>query len=256
MPTLSALLITRNEERNVEACLQSLTWTDQIVVVDSGSIDKTCEIASRYTNQVVFHEWSDHSAQLNYGQTLASGDWILRIDADERVTPALRSEIQAILRGAQPSQFDAYRLPIRDWMFGKFVAHGSWPHQAHVRLYRSGHVTWAGAVHEHAEVRGRIGRLSEPLLHYSHVTVGHFIDKLNRYTSIEADEMFQQGLRAGLPGALLGAMRAFLGQYVRLRGFRDGGHGLILAIYMATYYFTTRAKLWSLWYMHDHRDPK
>ena len=94
--------------------------------------------------------------------------------------------------------------------------------------------------------------MSNPLLHYSHLTIGHFLTKLNRYTDLEAQEMFEQSIQPNLLKALAGAVRAFLGQYIRLQGFRDGGHGLILALLMAFYYFITRAKLWTLWYMYRY----
>ena len=252
MSTLTALVITQNEADTIDACLKSVAWADEIIVVDSGSTDQTCEIAHRYTDKVIVHAWSGYSEQKNFGHTWVSSDWTLSIDADERVTPELRAEIQSVLAGAISDRaFDAYRIPIRDWMFGKFVNYGSWPHQAHVRLYKSGCGMWMSAVHERLQVRGRIGQLTHPLLHYSHTSIGRFIDKLNRYTDIESQEMFKQGVRASLIIALFGAARAFLGQYVRLQGFRDGGHGLILALLMAFYHFTTRAKLWSLWHMRE-----
>jgi glycosyltransferase involved in cell wall biosynthesis len=253
MDTLTALIITQNAAEVLDDCLASVRWADEIVVVDSGSTDDTCSVARQYTNKVIFHSWSGHAAQKNFGQTLVTGDWTLSIDADERVTPELQSEIRFILdRTVAGYLYDAYRIPIRDWMFGKFVHYGSWPHQAHIRLYRSGRVTWAGSVHEGAQVQGQTGQLSNPLLHYSHTSLGRFIDKLNKYTDIEAQEMFAQGTHIGLTRTLFGAARAFLGQYVRLQGFRDGGHGFILASLMAFYYFAARAKLWSLWYMHQH----
>lgn len=253
MTTLAALIITQNEEANIEACLQTVTWADEIIVIDSGSIDKTCEIARKYTSKVVFHSWAGYSAQKNYGHSMVGSDWILSIDADERVTPELRDEIQTLLtRSTNDTSPVAYRIPIRDWMFGKFVNFGSWPHQKHVRLYRSGEVSWTGVVHERQVVMGEVGHLSHPLLHYSHTSIDRFIDKLNRYTDIEANEMFSRGVRIRLASAAFGAVRAFLGQYIRLQGFRDGGHGLILAVLMAMYFFTTRAKLWSLWYSKEH----
>ena len=252
MATITALIITKNAADVIDACLKGVTWADEIIVVDSGSTDDTCALARRYTDKVIFHAWPGYSEQKNFGHTLVSSDWTLSIDADERVTEELQSEIRSVLGDPAGGSFDAYRIPIRDWMFGKFVNYGSWPHQTHIRLYRSGHAIWRGTIHEYLEVRGQVGQLSSPILHYSHTSLGRFIDKLNKYTDIEAQEMFNQGIRVGLMRALLGATRAFLGQYVRLQGFRDGGHGLILALLMAFYYFTTHAKLWSLWYLHEH----
>lgn len=255
MQTLAVAIITRNEAANIAACLQSVAWADEIIVVDSGSVDDTCAIARQYTDKVFFHEWAGYAGQRNYADSLVTADWVLVLDADERASETLRDEIRAVLTApASDQSVQAFRIPIRDWMFGKFVKYGSWPHQRHIRLYRAGCVTWHGAVHERQDVRGAIGDLSGPILHYSHTSIRRFVDKLNTYTELEAEEMFKAGQRVGLGRALAGAFRAFLGQYVRLQGFRDGGHGLILALLMAMYYFTTRAKLWSYWYLREHQD--
>jgi hypothetical protein len=137
-------------------------------------------------------------------------------------------------------------------MFGKFVEHGSWRLEAPVRLFRRGQVHWPATIHRGPTIQGSVGRLSHPFIHVAHTTVARFVEKLNRYTDIEAEALFESGARSNLALACLGALRAFLGQYVRLQGYRDGGHGLVLAVLMAFYYFSTRAKLWTLWYMSQH----
>ena len=253
MSTITALVITLNEAKNIQACLESVKWTNEILIIDSGSTDETCALARQYTNKIVSHKWEGYSGQKNFGHSLATSDWILSVDADERVTPELQSEIQSILADCQTeTSFDAYRIPIRDWMFGKFVEHGSWPHQQHVRLYRKGLGIWSGTIHEGVVVQGCVGQVSSPLLHYSHTTIQKFIAKLNHYTEIEAEAMLRNGKRVNLCDVFFSSGRAFLGQYVRLQGFRDGGHGLILALLMAFYYFLTRAKAWSMWYIQEH----
>lgn len=257
MALLTAIVIAHNEEANIGDCLRSLAWVDNTIVVDSGSTDATCAVAREHGATVVFHPWAGYSAQKNFAHTLVQSPWILSIDADERVSPELQSEIAALLTSLPAdSPMAAYRIPIRDWMFGKFVDYGSWPHQKHVRLYRRDKVSWVGSVHEGQTVDGQVGALSGPILHYSHTTISRFVDKLNKYTEMEAEEMFQQGQRVRLCAGLLGAGRAFLGQYVRLQGFRDGGHGLILAVLMAVYYFVTRAKLWNRWYLQKHGEGR
>jgi glycosyltransferase involved in cell wall biosynthesis len=253
MATLSVIVLTLNEEHNIEACLQSVHWADEIIVVDSGSTDNTRAIAGRFTDNVIEQPWLGFAEQRNFAETLVRGDWVLTLDADERVSTELAASIREVLAGDSNGAV-AYRVQIRDWMFGKFVKYGSWPHQHHVRLYRRGQMIWGGVVHEQQGISGEIGHLSGSIWHYSHTSVRRFIEKLNTYTELEAEQMFQQGQRASLPAAVLGALRAFLGQYVRLQGFRDGGHGLILAVLMALYFFTTRAKLWSLWYIQEHAE--
>lgn len=244
-PTLSALIIAKNEAANIARCLRSVAWADERIVVDSGSADDTMAIARGLGATVFEHAWEGYAGQRNYAASLAHGDWILIIDADERATPELRDEIAAFVASA-PEAMAGARIPIRDWMFGRFVEHGSWPNQRHVRLHRRGRAVWGGDVHEGLTIEGALGDLRHPLLHFSHLTIERFIAKLNAYTEIEARTMKAAGQSVGLGRALFGALRAFLGQYVRLQGFRDGGHGLILAVLMAGYHFTTRAKLWAL----------
>lgn len=252
MTTLSVVVLTFNEATNIEACLESVKWADEIIVVDSGSTDDTVTIAKKYTDRTIFHPWEGYSGQRNFAHSLAQCDYVLHLDADEVVSVELQDEIRSLLRGDPRLLMIAYRIPIQDWMFGKFVRYGSWPHQKPIRLHRRGIGEWQGEVHERLVVHGKVGELSKPLYHYSHLTIASSVNKINLYTDIEANEMFRRGQRANLVLALAGAVRAFGGQYVRLQGFRDGGHGLILALLMAFYYFLVRAKLWSLWYLHEH----
>ncbi|HQX12263.1 MAG TPA: glycosyltransferase family 2 protein [Thermoflexales bacterium] len=243
--SVAAVIITLNESANIARCLARLAWADERIVVDSGSVDDTLEIARSHGAVVVSHAWEGFSGQKNFGNGLASSEWILTVAADERVTSELSAEIRAFVDTA-PDPVAAARIQIRDWMFGKFVEHGSWPEQHHIRLHRRNRATWGGEVHEGLIVDGDVVDLRHAILHFSHLTLERFIAKLNSYTDIEARTMKAAGQSVGLGRAALGALRAFLGQYVRLQGFRDGGHGFILAVYMAGYYFTTRAKLWVL----------
>jgi glycosyltransferase involved in cell wall biosynthesis len=258
MNTLSAVIITFNEAGKIEDCLRSVTWADEIIVVDSGSTDGTLDIARTFTDRVYVNAWPGYGAQKQYASSLVKSDWTLSIDADERVSEALRDELQAMLK-LPDNPHVAYRVPIIDWMFGKVPRFGSWAHQAHIRLYRTGKMTWVGDVHEQTHIEGEIGQLKSALFHYSHTSIERFLFKLNKYTDLEAKEAFEQGRRVGLVSASFRAARAFLGQYVRLQGFRDGGHGLILASMMTFYEFIKHAKLWVLWYQHDHpeaREPR
>ena len=245
--TLTVIVLTLNEAQNIETCLHSVNWADEIIVVDSGSTDDTRTISRQYTPLVIDQPWLGYAGQRNFAEALAHSDWVLTLDADERVSPELRVSIQQVV-AAGDAAIVAYRVQIRDWMFGKFIEYGSWPHQRHVRLYRRGSLHWDGLVHERYTISGPVGSLDGPILHYSHTTIHRFIEKMNKYTDLEAEQMFQRGEYVALAAAAFGMVRAFLGQYIRLQGFRDGGHGLILAVLMAMYYFTTRAKLWSLWY--------
>jgi Glycosyl transferase family 2 len=246
---LSVLIITKNEEKNLLDCLESIKWADEIVVVDSFSTDRTIEICREYTSKVFQHEWKGYSDQKNYGATLATCDWILSMDADERVTPALQNEITEAIQSAE---FVAHRIYIRDYMFGKWVEHGGWPRQCHIRLYKRDCARWEAVVHEAVVVKGAVGILSKPLLHYSHTSIAKFVKKMNLYTDIEAKRWYQQGIRKNWAIIILSSIRAFLKEYIQYQGFRDGGHGLVLAIVLGMYHFLARAKLWEMWYRHDH----
>lgn len=255
MSTVSIIIITLNEAGKIEDCLRSVAWADEIIVVDSGSTDATLEIAGRYTKDIYHHDWPGYAAQRQYANSLAKCDWTMIVDADERVSDALRDEIQNRLQQNDPA-VAAYKVPIVDWMFGKIPSHGSWVHQLHIRLFRTGTLRWHGNVHENTIVDGNVAQLTGPLYHYSHTSIERFLFKLNKYTDLEAVQAFNEGRRINLSLAAVRAARAFLGQYVRLQGFRDGGHGFILAVMMSFYEFIKQAKLWVLWYQHDHPDAR
>lgn len=246
--TLSVLVITRNEAKNIAGCLESVAWADELVVIDSFSEDDTVAIARRYTNNIHFQKWKDYSTQKNYGHNMCKGEWVLSIDADERVSPALHVEI---LEAISIKKYAAYRIFIRDYMFGKWIEYGSWPSQCHIRLYRKGAAEWKSEVHEKIVIEGSIGMLSSPLLHYSHLTIGRFVTKMNNYTDIEAQQWYEQGVRKNWIIIILSSIRIFVLEYIQRQGFRDKGHGFVLAILLSVYHFLARVKLWELWYKHD-----
>lgn len=247
--TLSALIITLNEQHNIGACLESLMWADEIVVVDAESTDETVAIARKYTDKVYVNPWQGYSNQRNYGAGKCTQVWILAIDADERITPELRQEIRQAISQNGPV---AYRIRFRDFMFGKWIYHVGKDDQNHVRLYRAGAGGWASDVHESLQISGPIASLSNPILHYSHLTIHRFVEKANRYTELEAQGKFEQGIRINLWQAVIASIRVFGWYYISRRGFRDGGHGFVRASLLAIYHFFVRIKLWELWYKHDH----
>lgn len=246
---LSVLIIARNEEENIGDCLESVRFAGEIVVIDAFSNDRTVEVCRKYTDKVFQRIWDNYSSQKNFGHTHCHYDWILSIDADERITPELRAAIdQAILH----DDAVAYRIPIRDFMFGRWIEHGSWPQQHHIRLYRKTHAHWESIVHEKLVVDGSIGMLAHPLLHFSHTSISKFIYKLNLYTDTEAEQWYRQGIRKSWPIIIFSSLRIFWLQYFYYQGWRDQGHGFILAVLMSVYHFVARVKLWELWYKHDH----
>ena len=247
--TLSVLVLTYNEEANLRACLQNVTWADEIVILDSGSTDATLTIVAEFDAKIYRRPFDDYATQRNYGTALCTADWVLSIDADERVSPELKAEIATETRLQRQA---AYRICIRDYMFGRWVNYGSWPRQCPIRLYRRGYGFWDSAVHESLQVTGSVGAFETPLLHYSHLSIHRFLQKLNRYTDTEAQQWFASGIRKGWLVTILSPIRVFLIEYFTKLGYRDGEHGFILAVLLAIYFFVARIKLWELWYRHDH----
>jgi glycosyltransferase involved in cell wall biosynthesis len=217
---LTLVVNTFNEAGRLPACLESVRGiADEVVVCDMHSTDATAAIARAHGARVVFHEpvgFVEPARQFAIDQ--AAQPWVLVLDADERLSPPLQVEIRRLLEQDPPC--DAYHIGRRNWMFGKFVEHGSWRLEAPVRLFRRGQVHWPATIHRGPTIQGSVGRLSHPFIHVAHTTVARFVEKLNRYTDIEAEALFESGARSNLALACLGALRAFLGQYVRLQGYR------------------------------------
>lgn len=229
MPKLSVILITRNEAANIAACLESLAWADEIVVVDSGSSDETVAICGRYGAKVqVTSDWPGFGPQKNRAVDLATGDWLLSIDADERVTPELRAEIEQVLAGPDS---DAYEMPRLSSYLGQPMHHGGWWPDHVTRLFRRGAARFSEArVHETVLVQGRTGRLRNHLVHYSFRTVEQVVAKMDGYSTAAALAMAERGRSAGLGSAVLHGFFAFFRTYVLRAGFLDGRLGFVLAV--------------------------
>jgi len=241
---LSVAIITLNEERNLADCLASVAFADEIVVVDGGSRDRTCEIARAAGARVIEeHDWQGFGIQKNRAVDACSGDWVLSIDADERVPPNLRDEIQAALRD---SAFDVYELPRSSFYCGRFMRHSGWRPDYVRRLFRRGSARFSPApVHESLQTVGSVGRMSTPLEHWSFRTMEDVLDKVNRYSSLSAPAVIERGGRPTLLTAILHGAGAFFRTYFLRRGFLDGSHGFMLAVSNAegSYYRYVKAML-------------
>lgn len=228
LPKLSVILITRNEAENIAACLESVAWADEIIVLDSGSSDETPAICRRYTPHVSITDWPGFGPQKNRALQQATGEWVLSIDADERVTAALRAEIQQVL--AAPGA-DAYEMPRLSSYLGQPMRHGGWWPDHVTRLFRRGAARFSDArVHETLLVEGRTGRLSQHLVHHSFRRLEQVIGKMDSYSSAAAASMAERGRSAGLGSAVLHGFFAFLRTYVLRAGFLDGRLGFVLAV--------------------------
>jgi glycosyltransferase involved in cell wall biosynthesis len=236
--TLSVTLITHNESRHIAACLKSVAFADEWVVVDSGSTDGTREIAESMGARVVkTDDWPGFGVQKNRALDLARGRWVLSIDADERVSEALAARIQAVIKNDQAA--DGYELSRLSRFCGQWMHHGDWHPDRVLRLFRRecGRFT-DDLVHERLQVQGRVERLAGDLLHDTMPTLDDAIDKLNRYSTGRARDKVKAGRTGGLGAALGHGLWAFFRCYLLKRGFLDGQLGFILAVYQAegTYY--------------------
>ncbi len=243
MKRLSALIICRDEEKNLRPCLDSVSFADEIIIVDSGSKDGSLALARGYTDKVFEIEWRGYAGTKQYGLERATGDWVLWVDADERVPPRLAEEI--LLSVQRDEEVAAYRMPRRAFFLGRWIKHCGWYPGNVTRLFRRGQARFGDqAVHEDLLVDGPVGTLSESLDHYTDPNIYHYFEKLNRYTSLAAGEMHQKGRRVTIPGILLRPVHMFLRMYVFKAGFLDGWQGFLLSCFSSAYVLVKYAKLW------------
>jgi glycosyltransferase involved in cell wall biosynthesis len=241
---ISATVITLNEERHVAAALESLAWADEIVVVDSGSSDRTVEIARRYTDRVVIADWPGYAAQKNRAAAEASHDWVFSLDADERVTPELAASIAAVCERG-PGGEEGFRVARRAWYLDRWVRHSGWYPDWQVRLYDRRRARFEGEwVHESVRVRGEVGTLDGDLLHYTVESLSDHHRRIDRYTSLAAEALAARGARPSLARAVAQPAATFLKTYLLRQGFRDGPPGLAIAGFAAYYVFLRQMKLW------------
>jgi (heptosyl)LPS beta-1,4-glucosyltransferase len=243
---LSIVLIVRNEAANLGACLDSVAGMGEIVVLDSGSEDDTLAIARRYTDKVyVEREWQGYGVQRQRAQARANGEWVLMLDADERVTPALRAEIERAV--AQDDRSRAYALPRLSFCFGRFIRHSGWYPDYVVRLYPRAHARYNDAsVHEKVQPDPglSIARLHSDLLHYTYRDLEHYLVKSAAYAAAWAAARERQGRRASLAQGVLHGVACFVRMYLLRAGFLDGRAGLLLALLSAHSTFAKYADLW------------
>ncbi len=231
---ITATIITLNEERNIARAIESLRCCDEIVIVDSGSVDRTVELAEKLGARVIEAGWLGYAGQKNWAAEQASNEWILSLDADEALSEALEAEIWNLKKNGP--QFDAYTVPRLARYLGRWILHCGWYPDRKIRLYDRRKAKWVGDfVHETVQVTGRIGHLETNLLHFTCDSLSEHLKTLDRYTTLSAGELVERRVRIGLWRLILDPPWTFVKTYFFERGFLDGLEGLIIA-YMAAFY--------------------
>ena len=245
MPKLTVAVITRNEAANIDAALASVAWADELLVVDSESTDATAAIARQRGARVVPRAWPGYSVQKNYAASVASHDWILSIDADERVSPELASEIRHVLSGIQTDAAIECRASPGT---GRWIRTTDWYPDYQLRLYDRRSAQWADRrVHESVRLTdGEPGQLRHPLLHFAYRDISDHLGTIDKYTTLAARQWAEEGRRTSIAGVMVQPPFAFVRNYVLRRGFMDGSAGFIVSVLNSYYVFLKLAKLWEL----------
>lgn len=244
--SLSVIIAAKNEALRIRECIESVSFADEVLVLDSGSSDDTARLAREAGATVHVTDWPGYGPQQNRGIALARGDWVLSLDADERISAALRDEIQTAI--GTPTA-EGYRLPRHSSLCGTFIEHGGWRPDYTLRLVRRELAGFTDHfLHAHMTCRGSTRDLRSPIIHHSYRDLDDLLEKLNRYSRGAAADLATRGESSGFSKALLKGCWSFVRTFVLRQGFRDGRMGLVLAIYNAE---TTYYKYLRLW-MRDH----
>lgn len=244
MEKVSVTIIALNEEKNIRDCLESVKWADEIIVSDSGSTDSTVEICREYGASVFSDEWLGFGRQKNLCGDRARNLWVFNIDADERATPELKAEIAAVIKSGDKA---AWYVPRKNYFGERWIRRCGWYPDYTLRLYRkdSGRFT-DRAVHETVAVNGPKGYLKNPLTHRTYRDVSDYLTRMERYSTLAAEEMFSSGRAAGFTDILLRPPFTFLKMYILKLGFLEGSAGVMLSTLYASYTLAKYAKLWEM----------
>jgi glycosyltransferase involved in cell wall biosynthesis len=242
---LTVTVITHNEGPHIAEAVQSVSWADEVIVVDSCSTDDTVACARPHATRVEIRDWTGYGTQKNYAAALASNDWILSIDADERVTPKLAREIQGLLRSGPAAT--GYRISRVSNYLGQWIRSTDWYPDYHVRLYDRRIARWSEQpVHESIDCPGPVERLAGELLHYPYRNFSEHLTKIDRYTTLVAEQWAAEGRKFRAWQAVVYPRLAFLRNYILRRGFRDGQTGLVVSMLNSHYVFLKYAKLFEI----------
>lgn len=239
---ITGIVLTKNEEKNIKKCLESLSFCDEILIIDDYSNDKTIDISKKFHN-VKIHErkLDDFSSQRNYGLKIANNEWVLFLDADEIVSNNLKVEIEKAVVDASSY---GYFIKRNDFIFGKKLKYGDTGRIKLLRLGKKSGGEWVGKVHEMWKINGKTEILKNPIIHYPHQTLREFIHEIGLYSSMRADELYKDGKKSDLLDIIFYPKFKFLNLYVLKFGFLDGIEGFVHAMCMSLYSFLVRGKLY------------
>lgn len=242
--SLSVVILTKNEEKNILDCLESVKSADEIVIVDDESEDRTCEVAQRFSKKIKIFKRKlngDFSAQRNFGLNKTRGSWVLFVDADERVSGEFFDQIKSQVEDTNAVGFKIKR---KDVIFGKKINFGETGKFSLIRIAQKGSGFWKGKVHEEWRIEGPVETLTGELLHFPHQTVGEFLSELNNYSSIRARELYDRGVKTSPLEIIAYPNLKFIMNFLIRLGFLDGIPGFIIAMTMSFHSFLVRSKLW------------
>jgi glycosyltransferase involved in cell wall biosynthesis len=242
---VSVYVLTTNNRRTIEQCLRSLSWAEELVVVDSFSQDGTYEICKQYTDKLFQRKWTGHRDQYQYAADLTTRDWIMFVDADEEIPPELSEEIRTELNG-RAKEFDGYFVYRRTYYLGRWIRYGGWYPDGEIRLYRKDKGRWEGGLHAKLVVDGKAGVLKNQYFHYTYGNISDQIQTIDKYSNIAAVDLFQSGEKFSLFKLLFHPPFRFIKEYLFKSGFWDGLPGFVIIVSTMFYVFIKYAKLWEL----------
>ncbi len=250
MYKISVTIIAGNEEENIADCLKSVLWADEIILVDSESTDNTVSIAKEFTDKIFINKWEGFAQQKKYAMDLAGNEWVLSIDADERISPELQNEI-FLLTG---NNIDGYYIPRQNFFLGKNITTCGWGNDFQLRLFKKSKTSLTdNLVHEGFIVNGKTSRLKNPIIHLTHTSIEKTISKINFYSTLEAKEKVGKK-KVGIKEIILHPLAGFLRYYISMKGYKDGLHGLLVSFFHSLTKLQTYTKIWEMQNSRKHQN--
>jgi glycosyltransferase involved in cell wall biosynthesis len=243
---ISAVILTKNEEKNIKDCLESLKWCGDVIIIDDNSNDETTKIAEELGGKVYLRSLDNFSNQRNFGLSKASGGWVLFVDADERISQSLAFEISNVISNwtnGVENEYQGFYIPRVDFIWGNKMRYGESGIKL-LRLAKKNVGRWQGMVHEEWKISGNVGTLRNSIVHYPHQVISEFLREINFYTTLRAQELYSRKIKTNLLLILLYPVGKFALNYFLKRGFLDGISGLVHALLMSFHSFLVRSKLW------------